>query len=1428
MNYELVRQIYSTGNVKFYEARLAGFQDLCVAKVLEPCFVGDEQLFLRQKQDFISAAKLQKELASPNWAAIYNISDDDQKALYFCQKYDRSLRDIIDSKLNISPNVLLNIVTAVCNGLVDLSNKLSRPSGNIKPGNILVRTGAKDAVSDIVLTDMSPDYGTDRRHCAADLRAVGKIIFELVLHRPAPQSDSLRLTDVSEWKSLGDNALQWMQLCEKLLQATSPVSDYTLEMFSRDLSLIKHGKHIKHIRLIVALAVVIVIAGVFFGYIWNKKNTPTDVNQWKQICAENFIWIQKLYDERKHFEKYIPTLEDAYYPQKKRHGKQICDIYNDSIEELKSKGVENDRIIGSLKAIEDIRKLLDIENPESIECIMVFRNINECAAWEKYEGIKAALCLPKSISDNDLPESLDDELKVKDDYRFNVDNFALLIKNYDKLKKINEIAVQINKLIKSISPALNEKATNAIQDTIKKTWISCEKDKIEIYDKEIDSFKTDLQRILETIDLLKSLKIGEYDMDLLAKDPSDFKDWPDVSKDYKQIELSEFYGGYAERIKELEKHLDELKQNADATAPLKYLDDFKGKYESPQQLNDTPHIEKSRKVVKDVYDQLSKDLEEIERNINSLLLTPEKLREKIKNKAPFDYDFISEKWQEKIGSKEVKNVIDEKEPVAYDKLKKLQDDLDDFYGVLKIWNDCLVELDDKVPLCDPDILEIFKTSYHNKSKIIFNDNKKWEQIRNEFNEFKINIESVIAVLKDSNSLEEGFGQLKFSDDIGFDTVKYNTNLKSIKSNEFYIGEVKEYIDKIDVIVRKLDELKNEKNIEKYIQVISQQNVPSVIQYYVWEKLLDFSETRTTGEWRQKIRDVRNNIYTEIEKIGKPELDSRFNELDISWERMFYLSDVVKERDEIKKQIEDMQSHPIDSPNLTALLTSMKTAFSNLSDGLKGRLEQHSEKDTLDSEFSKLKEELGAVKELVRTIGQFTSDLDNKEYDYRLMFRELELVDIPGGDFKIEQFATFISKIDKTDYERLKSDPRREGEFLDSALDSRKNEIESQGKKDLEPMLEDLIKIRDKHYDLVNKNKDAIDKDVEKMRSILEQIRAALKPPFCKYVDFKDDKVVFSDESGLQDKAVPVMGEDGLDISNDDWVKIKNSTKSEFFEEKNDSGSWPKYIKSNKDESVIFKFVKGDSDTGSFYMSIKEITNEQFCNYMNSEGAIGRYGFETEDKPGFEPEQCDRFYVPDSLEDVLGFSSGGYKITIYYKGSGVSYVKEDADKDLPVASVTFHGAESFAQYLDGKLPNVKQHQFLGDSILREISDKGEIDGLKHVHLLTKGSLKSAFDGFKRVRDATIEPVDAYGSIAEKSDAFKGDSDPWPTVAAKREPDGNGFYDIVGNVSEWCEDKYICGFSCMTPKPDVLDRSKYSKLFDDTSHVTIGFRVVLPIE
>ncbi|MDR2586021.1 MAG: formylglycine-generating enzyme family protein [Prevotellaceae bacterium] len=190
-------------------------------------------------------------------------------------------------------------------------------------------------------------------------------------------------------------------------------------------------------------------------------------------------------------------------------------------------------------------------------------------------------------------------------------------------------------------------------------------------------------------------------------------------------------------------------------------------------------------------------------------------------------------------------------------------------------------------------------------------------------------------------------------------------------------------------------------------------------------------------------------------------------------------------------------------------------------------------------------------------------------------------------------------------------------------------------------------------------------------------------------------------------------------------------------------------------------VEHEVTLDDFYLAAKQVTNEQYCRFLNAKGY-------TEDDvvpiTGWGP----------TIVDENGLPIKGLHLTwgLHYEVN--KWVPNDGHADSPVIFVTWYGAKAFCEWAGGRLPTEAEWEYAcragtkgpfytGDNLT---TDQANYDG------------RYPYNG---------NPVGVYLEITSPVGSY--DPNPW------------GLFDMHGNVFEWCSDWYETNYG--TPPGEPVD-------------------------
>jgi hypothetical protein len=301
--YETVLEIYRHGLGSVARAKVVGAPekageepDFVVKAFQPPNRIASQEAIKPAVRSFLDRARTQQDVVTAGakrWSPIYEAGAARDGAYYVTAYYSRSAVKLIAGRVKLSSQSLYVLVKSVLQGLIELKQYSGQPHGNLKPTNILIAGEGEIDEGSIFLADPAareqlPAAGGE----AADLAAVGELLYQLVLHRPFRGSQSWPVMASPEWSRLGRKSEAWRQFCNQLLNPTGADS-LKLDEVARNLERLRDrtrmltGRRARMVGLAVVLAVVTV--GGWF-YLQFRAD-------WRELCLKYNEWFYRLNTE---------------------------------------------------------------------------------------------------------------------------------------------------------------------------------------------------------------------------------------------------------------------------------------------------------------------------------------------------------------------------------------------------------------------------------------------------------------------------------------------------------------------------------------------------------------------------------------------------------------------------------------------------------------------------------------------------------------------------------------------------------------------------------------------------------------------------------------------------------------------------------------------------------------------------------------------------------------------------------------------------------------------------------------------------------------------------------------------------------------------------------------------------------------------------
>ncbi|NDW13117.1 hypothetical protein D0T50_09450 [Bacteroides sp. 214] len=193
----------------------------------------------------------------------------------------------------------------------------------------------------------------------------------------------------------------------------------------------------------------------------------------------------------------------------------------------------------------------------------------------------------------------------------------------------------------------------------------------------------------------------------------------------------------------------------------------------------------------------------------------------------------------------------------------------------------------------------------------------------------------------------------------------------------------------------------------------------------------------------------------------------------------------------------------------------------------------------------------------------------------------------------------------------------------------------------------------------------------------------------------------------------------------------------------------------------------------FYLSKYEVTNAQYCAFLNALAAANDPDYSVET----DGAVTRAYYMVDGVKQIYArnVNATSYRGITYNDDDKLwlPNVRDGLDySDYPMMFVTWFGARAFCEWVNGRLPTEAEYEyaiyggnyFIGDDPIFGLG------GSKDTHW------NYAWSGFNNA--AAGETIDGYPAGTKP--------------VGKKLPNGYGLYDIAGNVWEWCHDWYYIDY------------------------------------
>ncbi|MBL9000149.1 MAG: hypothetical protein JNK25_03315 [Phycisphaerae bacterium] len=277
--FETVEELASSGPFAVSSAREGGGEPVLAAKTFRlQDDLADPEVVARRAAAFLGAARLQQSLTGKgdsHWAKIHDSGQTADFAYYITDLAPLTAQRLVESRRDLDARSLVALLTAVTEGLIELreatgGGDLGRAHGELKPGNVLLMDGEPTGA---VLCDPAPEDRLEHDARLTDLKSLGGLLFQLVVHRPPPAANEVRKGP--EWDRMGQQGEGLRALCEALLNPTAAGTDLTHEEIKKRLAAVLLMRPRRTgLPLPVKLGIAAVLLGAAGGGVWFATRPP--------------------------------------------------------------------------------------------------------------------------------------------------------------------------------------------------------------------------------------------------------------------------------------------------------------------------------------------------------------------------------------------------------------------------------------------------------------------------------------------------------------------------------------------------------------------------------------------------------------------------------------------------------------------------------------------------------------------------------------------------------------------------------------------------------------------------------------------------------------------------------------------------------------------------------------------------------------------------------------------------------------------------------------------------------------------------------------------------------------------------------------------------------------------------------------------------
>lgn len=354
----------------------------------------------------VGAARDQAQLVgagAKRWSIVadFGLMDDGRGAFVVRPSMAWTVERLVLAQYVFTSVELRGIVLGVVEGLLELERNSARQWGNLNSSTVMLSVGPGDSKlgdgTGVVLNELESRerLGTDAQ--VADLRALGRLIYEMVLSKrpPLKAASGWTATWSEGWEVVGDGRW-WFELANRLMSAGTALGEGgnppTLAQVRQEILEHRAHKPVNKRQLYIAggIAALVLLAGGAYFVLHTPAREPivltadqldekARLGRWQGLVERWRLWFGDLYASRAQIAKAAesrpagstiravsaalddPALKDPRVISGVGASASLLDLFDHP-----GDSIEGDKIVaaaGSLEKIEEVRKLL-IEWPE--------------------------------------------------------------------------------------------------------------------------------------------------------------------------------------------------------------------------------------------------------------------------------------------------------------------------------------------------------------------------------------------------------------------------------------------------------------------------------------------------------------------------------------------------------------------------------------------------------------------------------------------------------------------------------------------------------------------------------------------------------------------------------------------------------------------------------------------------------------------------------------------------------------------------------------------------------------------------------------------------------------------------------------------------------------------------------------------------------